>query len=72
MTILITAAAALTVVVSFFLGYFVGSNERPPAPPLLPVEAAQPDREKQTQFEEELKAFTDCMNYSIDIAYGGK
>ena len=72
MSILVTAATVLTVVAAFFLGFFVGLNERLPQGPLLPVEAVQPDAIKQKQFEEEKKAFSDCMNYSIDVAYGGK
>ena len=72
MSILVTAATVLAVVAAFFLGFFVGLNERTPKGPLLPVEAVQPDAIKQRQFEEEQKAFSDCMNYSIDVAYGGK
>ena len=72
MDILVTAATVLTVVASFFLGFFVGLNERQPKGQLLPVEAVQPDALQQRRFEEELKAFSDCMNYSIDVAYGGK
>ena len=72
MSILVTAATVLTVVAAFFLGFFVGLNERTPKGPLLSVEAVQPDALQQRRFEEEQKAFSDCMNYSIDVAYGGK
>ena len=39
--------------------------------PCCPAAEPQVDREKQLRFEEEQKALADCMNYSIDIAYGG-
>ena len=62
MSILVTAATVLTVVAAFFLGFFVGLNERTPKGPLLPVEAVQPDAIKQRQFEEEQKAFSERKN----------
>ena len=41
-------------------------------PQSAPFEPAKPDKVKQLEYEAEQKAWADCLNYSIDVAYGGK
>ena len=66
---LIGCAGMLLTLLAFFIGFFIGRGCR--EQPLLPVEP-EVDREKQLRFEAEQKALADCMNYSIDVAYGEK
>ena len=66
---LIGCAGMLITLLAFFIGFFVGRGCR--ETPLMPVEP-QVDEEKKLRFEAEQKALADCMNYSIDVAYGGK
>ena len=70
-------AGMLLTLLAFFIGFFTGRGcrekkraERSGDRPLLPVEP-QVDEEKKLRFEAEQKALADCMNYSIDVAYGG-
>ena len=65
---LIGCASALITLLAFFIGFFVGRGCR--ETPLMPVEP-KVDEEKKLRFEAEQKALADCMNYSIDVAYGG-
>ena len=65
---LIGCAGMLITLLAFFIGFFVGRGCR--ETPLMPVEP-QVDEEKKLRFEAEQKALADCMNYSIDVAYGG-
>ena len=65
---LIGCAGMLITLLAFFIGFFVGRGCR--ETPLLPVEP-QVDEEKKLRFEAEQKALADCMNYSVDVAYGG-
>ena len=75
--LLLGCAGMLLTLLAFFIGFFIGkrtegrffcpgedSKNRPCCP-------AEIDREKQLRFEAEQKALADCMNYSIDVAYGG-
>ena len=39
---------------------------------LLPVEPAKPDELQKLKYEADQQALADCLNYSIDVAYGGK
>ena len=66
--LLFGCAGMLFTLLAFLIGFFVGRGCR--EAPMLPVEP-QVDREKQLRFEAEQKALADCMNYSIDVAYGG-
>ena len=66
--ILLGCAGMLLTLLAFFIGFFIGRAVR--EQPLMPVEP-EVDREKQLRFEAEQKALADCMNYSIDVAYGG-
>ena len=65
---LIGCAGMLITLLAFFIGFFVGRGCREQVMP--PVEP-QVDEEKRLRFEAEQKALADCMNYSIDVAYGG-
>ena len=65
---LIGCASALITLLAFFIGFFMGRGCR--EQPMLPVEP-QVDEEKKLRYEAEQKALADCMNYSIDVAYGG-
>ncbi|MBR0161159.1 MAG: hypothetical protein IJQ02_07780 [Oscillospiraceae bacterium] len=62
-------AGMLVTLLAFFIGFFTGRALRE-----QPLSSPEPevDREKQLRFEAEQKALADCMNYSIDVAYGGK
>ena len=66
--LLMGCAGMLITLLAFFIGFFIGRAVR--EQPLMPVEP-EVDREKQLRFEAEQKALADCMNYSIDVAYGG-
>ena len=70
MNVLLECACCLMMFIAFTLGFFTGSGRR--EKPMLPIEPAVPDRIKQLEYEADQKAFADCMNYSIDVAYGGK
>ena len=41
-------------------------------PQSVPFEPAKPDKVKQLEYEAEQKAWADSLNYSADVAYGGK
>ena len=69
MELAVPMACTLTVLAAFLLGFFTGRGFR--EKPLLPVEPAVPDRIKQLEYEADQRALADCLNYSIDIAYGG-
>ena len=66
--LLLGCAGMLITLLAFFIGFFLGRGCR--EQPLMPVEP-EVDREKQLRFEAEQKALAACMNYSIDVAYGG-
>ena len=68
MEVLVSTVCALTVVLAFTLGFFTGRGRR--EKPLLPAVPAMPDRIKQLEYEADQKAWMDCLNYSIDVAYG--
>ncbi len=66
---LMGCAGMLITLLAFLIGFFMGRALREqPAPPVEP----EVDEEKKLRFEAEQKALADCMNYSIDVAYGGK
>ena len=66
---LICGLSALIVIFSFSSGFFMGRGFRKEKP-ILPVEPAVPDRIKQLEYEADRKALAECLNYSIDVAYG--
>ena len=66
---LIGCAGMLITLLAFMIGFFTGRGCR--EQPMLPVEP-QVDEEKKLRFEAEQTALADCMNYSIDVAYGEK
>ena len=61
---------ALLILLSFAVGFFVGRGVHEEK--LLPVEPAKPDELKMLKYEADQQALADCLNYSIDVAYGGK
>ena len=66
--ILAGISVVFVVLLTFVSGFLLGREMR--SRPLLPVEPAVPDTRKQREFEAEQKALADCLNYSIDVAYG--
>ena len=62
-------SVVLVVLLTFASGFFTGLGFRKEKP-LLPVEPAVPDRIKQLEYEADQKALAECLNYSIDVAYG--
>ncbi len=69
MELLTAMSGALLILLSFSVGFFLGRGSREKA--LLPVEPAQPDEQKRLKYEADQQALADCLNYSIDVAYGG-
>lgn len=67
MEYLIGCAGTVFTLLAFIIGFFFGRFSRMPQA----ADPAPTDEEKLRTFKEELKAFDDCMNYSIDVAYGG-
>ena len=65
---LVGISAVLVVLLTFASGFFMGLGFR--EKPLLPIEPAKPDRIKQLEYEADQKALAECLNYSIDVAYG--
>ena len=61
-------SVVLVVLLTFGSGFFMGRGFR--EKPLLPIEPAVPDRIKQLEYEADQKALAECLNYSIDVAYG--
>ena len=68
---LITAmSGVLLILLAFAVGFFVGREVKEKK--LLPVEPAKPDELQKLKYEADQQALADCLNYSIDVAYGGK
>ena len=70
MDMIAVMSGALLILLAFAIGFFVGQviNEQV----LLPVEPAKPDELKRLKYEADQQALADCLNYSIDVAYGAK
>ena len=72
---LVGCAGMLITLFAYFLGRTEGRffclGEDSKNRPCCPASEPEVDREKQLRFEAEQKALADCMNYSIDVAYGG-
>ena len=66
--VLVGVSVVLVVMLTFASGFFMGLGFR--EKPLLPIEPAKPDRIKQLEYEADQKALAECLNYSIDVAYG--
>ena len=70
MDMIAAMSGALLILLSFAVGFFLGRGSREQA--LLPVEPAKPDELKRLKYEADQQALAECLNYSIDVAYGGK
>ena len=70
MELIAAMSGAVLILLAFAVGFFVGRelNEEK----LLPVEPAKPDELQKLKYEADRQALADCLNYSIDVAYGGK
>ncbi len=70
MDMIAAMSGVLLILLAFSVGFFLGRelNEKK----LLPVEPAKPDELQKLKYEADQQALVDCLNYSIDVAYGGK
>ena len=69
MDMIAAMSGALLILLAFAVGFFVGRGVREEK--LLPVEPAKPDELQKLKYEADQQALADCLNYSIDVAYGG-
>ena len=69
MDMIAAMSGALLILLSFAVGFFLGRGAHEQG--LLPMEPAKPDELKRLKYEADQQALADCMNYSIDVAYGG-
>ena len=69
MDMIAAMSGALLILLAFAVGFFVGRDVREEK--LLPVEPAKPDELQKQKYEADQQAQADCLNYSIDVAYGG-
>ena len=69
MDMIAAMSGALLILLAFAVGFFVGRDVREEK--LLPVEPAKPDELQKLKYEADQQALADCLNYSIDVAYGG-
>ena len=69
MEMLTVMSGALLILLAFSVGFFLGRGAHEQT--LLPVEPAKPDELKRLKYEADQQALADCLNYSIDVAYGG-
>ena len=70
MDMIAAMSGALLILLAFAVGFFVGRGVHEEK--MLPVEPAKPDELKRLKYEADQQALADCLNYSIDVAYGGK
>ena len=70
MEILTVMSGTLLILLAFSVGFFLGRGACEDVH--FPVEPAQPDEQKRLKYEADQQALADCLNYSIDVAYGGK
>ena len=68
MDMIAAMSGALLILLAFAVGFFVGRGVREEK--LLPVEPAKPDELQKLKYEADQQALADCLNYSIDVAYG--
>ena len=69
MDMIAVMSGSLLILLAFAVGFFVGRGAH--EQDLLPVEPAKPDELKRLKYEADQQALADCLNYSIDVAYGG-
>ena len=69
MDMIAAMSGALLILLAFAVGFFVGRGVHEEK--MLPVEPAKPDELKRLKYEADQQALADCLNYSIDVAYGG-
>ena len=69
MDMIAAMSGALLILLAFAIGFFVGRGVHEEK--MLPVEPAKPDELKRLKYEADQQALVDCLNYSIDVAYGG-
>ena len=69
MDMIAVMSGSLLILLAFAVGFFVGRGAHEQV--LLPVEPAKPDELKRLKYEADQQALADCLNYSIDVAYGG-
>ena len=68
MDMIAAMSGALLILLAFAVGFFVGRGVHEDK--LLPVEPAKPDELQKLKYEADQQALADCLNYSIDVAYG--
>ena len=69
MDMIAAMSGAMLILLAFAVGFFVGRGVHEEK--LLPVEPAKPDELQKLKYEADQQALADCLNYSIDVAYGG-
>ena len=69
MDMIAAMSGALLILLAFAVGFYLGCGVHEEK--LLPVEPAKPDELKRLKYEADQQALVDCLNYSIDVAYGG-
>ena len=69
MDMIAVMSGSLLILLAFAVGFFVGRGVHEQV--LQPVEPAKPDELKRLKYEADQQALADCLNYSIDVAYGG-
>ena len=69
MDMIAAMSGAMLILLAFAVGFFVGRGVHEEK--LLPVEPAKPDELQKMKYEADQQALADCLNYSIDVAYGG-
>ena len=70
MDMIAAMSGAMLILLAFAVGFFVGRGVHEEK--LLPVEPAKPDELKRLKYEADQQALADCLNYSIEVAYGNK
>jgi len=76
MEILIAAGTAVLMILAFVIGIEtgekLGKRTEKPYPNAAPAdfEPVVSEEEQKRRFEEDQKAFAQCMNYSLEKAYG--
>ena len=70
MDMIAAMSGALLILLAFAVGFFLGRGVHEGK--ILSVEPAKPDELKRLKYEADQQALADGVNYSIDVAYGGK
>ena len=69
MDMIAVMSGTLLILLAFSVGFFLGRGAHEVS--YLPMKPAKPDELKRLKYEADQQALADCMNYSIDVAYGG-